>query len=239
VGAIIPIVFLVIIIVVIAGAWKMFTKAEKPGWGVLVPIYNIILMLEIAGRPLWWFILLLIPFVNLIIAIIVNIDIAKKFGKGVGFGIGMVFLGVIFIPILGFGDAQYQGAGAAPSVEWKSDMPDTPERPGSRDRPDRSLKKMRRDRPERRTRTEKADDEDARDTPERPRRFGRFRKERTQPEVIAEWELDPYEVIKVEPRKKVKGKKAVLLGLLVICIIIIAFPDSQAIFIKIGQTSIA
>ena len=109
------IVFLVIAIVVIAGAWKMFTKAGKPGWGVLVPIYNVILMLDIAGRPLWWFILLFIPFVNLIIAIIVNIDIAKKFGKGVGFGLGMVFLGVIFIPILGFGDAQYQGGGPAPA----------------------------------------------------------------------------------------------------------------------------
>jgi VIT1/CCC1 family predicted Fe2+/Mn2+ transporter len=58
-----------------------------------------------------------IPLVNFIIAIILNIDIAKNFGQGVGFGIGLIFLPFIFYPILGFGSAQYQGgASAGPST---------------------------------------------------------------------------------------------------------------------------
>ena len=100
---------LAILIATIAGGWKMFAKAGKPGWGIIVPIYNLILMLEIAGRPIWWIVLLFIPVASLVVGILVNIDIAKKFGKDVGFGIGLTFLGFIFIPILGFGDAEYQG----------------------------------------------------------------------------------------------------------------------------------
>ncbi len=99
---------LAIFIVIIAGVWKTFTKAGMPGWGAIIPIYNIILLLQIAGRPIWWIILLIIPVVNLFVGIIVGIDIAKNFGKGTGFGIGLALLGFIFYPILGFGDAQYQ-----------------------------------------------------------------------------------------------------------------------------------
>jgi hypothetical protein len=102
------IVYLAIIVLVIAGAWKTFEKAGKPGWAAIIPIYNVIVALEIAGRPIWWFILLLIPVVGWIVSIIVGIDIAKKFGKGTGFGVGLALLGFIFIPILGFGDAKYQ-----------------------------------------------------------------------------------------------------------------------------------
>jgi hypothetical protein len=106
-------IYLAIIIFVIAAFWKVFEKAGKPGWAAIVPIYNIIVMLEIIGRPLWWIVLLLIPIVNFVVAIIVYIDLAKSFGKGVGFGIGLLFLGIIFFPILGFGDAQYEGPAAA------------------------------------------------------------------------------------------------------------------------------
>ncbi|MCA9100891.1 MAG: signal peptidase I, partial [Planctomycetales bacterium] len=87
-----------------------FTKAGKPGWGALIPIYNVILLLQIAGRPIWWILLFLIPIVNLVIAVIVAIDIAKHFDKGTGFGLGLAFLGFIFYPILGFGDARYRAA---------------------------------------------------------------------------------------------------------------------------------
>lgn len=106
VGAVIG---LVILAVVIAGLWKTFVKAGKPGWASIVPIYNIVVILQIAGKPLWWIILLIIPFVNFIMIILIFIAFAKSFGKGVGFGLGCAFLGVIFIPILGFGDAQYVG----------------------------------------------------------------------------------------------------------------------------------
>ncbi len=97
-------------LVMIAAMWKVFTKAGKPGWASIIPIYNIIVLLQIAGKPTWWFILLLIPIVNLIIAILMYLALAEKFGKGGGFAMGLVFLGIIFFPILGFGSAQYQGA---------------------------------------------------------------------------------------------------------------------------------
>lgn len=103
-------VYLGIIIVLIASIWKVFVKAGKPGWAAIIPIYNLIVMLEIAGKPVWWFLLFLIPFVNFIIAIMVMIAIAEKFGKGVGFALGLALLGFVFWPILGFGDAQYEGA---------------------------------------------------------------------------------------------------------------------------------
>ena len=110
IGAGMMILYFVVLIFMLIVWWKIFTKAGKPGWGVIIPIYNIILMLEIAGRPGWWFLLMLIPGVNFVISIIVILDFAKAFGKGTGFGLGMLFLGIIFYPILAFGDAQYVGS---------------------------------------------------------------------------------------------------------------------------------
>ncbi len=101
-------VMLAIIVVMIAGIWKVFTKAGEPGWAALVPIYNIIVYLRIAGKPLWWIILFIIPFVNFIIALLVSLGLAKNFGKSTGFGIGLWLLSPIFLLILGFGDARYQ-----------------------------------------------------------------------------------------------------------------------------------
>jgi hypothetical protein len=106
-------IYLAVLAVVIAGFWKVFTKAGKPGWACIVPFYNLIVMLEIVGRPIWWLVLFLIPFVNFVIAIIVSIDMAKAFGKGTGFGIGLAFLPFIFYPILGFGNARYHGPAVA------------------------------------------------------------------------------------------------------------------------------
>lgn len=106
------ILMLVLIVIIIAGYWKMFEKAGEPGWAAIVPIYNVIVLCRMAGKPEWWFLLLFIPIVNMIIGIIVTVALAEKFGKGVGFALGMIFLGFIFIPILGFGSAQYQGRSA-------------------------------------------------------------------------------------------------------------------------------
>ncbi|PZS09220.1 MAG: signal peptidase I [Chloroflexi bacterium] len=105
------IVYAAVIILEIAGLWKVFTKAGEPGWAAIIPIYNTIVLLRIVGRPIWWFILLLIPLVNIIVLIMVMFDLAKAFGKGAGYAIGLILLSFIFIPLLGFGDAQYQGAG--------------------------------------------------------------------------------------------------------------------------------
>jgi Family of unknown function (DUF5684) len=103
---------LLIALLLIVAMWKVFTKAGQPGWASIIPIYNLYIWCKIVGRPWWWILLMLIPFVNFIICIILCIDLAKSFGKGVGFGIGLALLGIIFFPILGFGSAQYQGPSA-------------------------------------------------------------------------------------------------------------------------------
>jgi hypothetical protein len=107
------IVGLLIALLVIVAMWKVFTKAGQPGWASIIPIYNLYVWCKIVGRPWWWILLMLIPVVNFIILIILCIDMAKSFGKGAGFGIGLALLGIIFWPILGFGSAQYQGPAAA------------------------------------------------------------------------------------------------------------------------------
>ncbi|NOK12473.1 signal peptidase I [Corallococcus exercitus] len=107
--------YLVFIGLLLAGMWKTFAKAGEPGWAAIVPIYNIYVWTKIVGRPAWWLVLLLIPCVNFIAYIILGIDMAKSFGKGVGFGVGLglVFTMPIFYALLGFSDAQYQGPSAA------------------------------------------------------------------------------------------------------------------------------
>jgi hypothetical protein len=107
VGAVI-VIYLAVLVVVIAGAWKAFEKAGAPGWAVIVPIYNIYVGVKMAGKEGWWVILAFIPLVNIVVAFIVYIAIAENFGKSAGFGVGLVFLSFIFWPILGFGDAEWQ-----------------------------------------------------------------------------------------------------------------------------------
>jgi hypothetical protein len=101
---------IVIAAVMIAAMWKVFTKAGKPGWAAIVPIYNIIVLLQISGKPTWWIVLFLIPIVSLVFAILTYVGLAERFGKGGGFAVGLIFLSFIFFPILGFGSAQYRGA---------------------------------------------------------------------------------------------------------------------------------
>ena len=100
-------VWLAVVVLMIAGMWKVFVKAGKPGWAAIIPIYNVVVLCEIAGKPAWWVVLFFIPFVNFIVAIILSLAVAKKFGKGAGYGIGLALLSPVFYPMLGFGDAQY------------------------------------------------------------------------------------------------------------------------------------
>jgi hypothetical protein len=107
-------VFVAIGLVTLIGMWKVFAKAGQPGWAVLVPIYNIIVLLRVAGLPWYW---IFAPFVAIIpilgwIAYIVWIvwvhhRISTRFGQGVGFTIGLTLLSPIFFLILGFGSSKY------------------------------------------------------------------------------------------------------------------------------------
>ncbi|HYU07972.1 MAG TPA: DUF5684 domain-containing protein [Gemmatimonadales bacterium] len=114
-GPVFWIVMCALIVLEIAAMWKVFEKAGQPGWAAIVPIYNLIVLIQIAGKPVWWILLYFIPIVSLIIAIIVLHNISVNFGKGVGFTLGLLFLSPIFFPILAWGDAEYRGpAGGSP-----------------------------------------------------------------------------------------------------------------------------
>ena len=96
-------------IVQFAAMWKVFTKAGQPGWAAIIPIYNVYIMIKIGGKPSYWLLFLLIPIVNIVIIIRTFNMISKSFGKDEGFTAGLIFLGFIFWPILGFGPARYLG----------------------------------------------------------------------------------------------------------------------------------
>lgn len=104
--------WLAVVALVVVSMWKLFVKAGKPGWAAIIPFYNMIVLLEIVGRPLWWFVLLLVPFVNIVVAIIVTHDMSKSFGRGLGTTLLLLFLPFIGYPLLGFGDAKYVGPSA-------------------------------------------------------------------------------------------------------------------------------
>ncbi len=107
-GGITLIVNIAIALLMVISIWKVFIKAGQPGWAAIVPIYNMYVLLKIAGKPGWWILLLFVPVVNLVISIIALFGLAENFGKGAGFAIGLLFLPIIFYPILAFGSATYQ-----------------------------------------------------------------------------------------------------------------------------------
>lgn len=104
---IILLIYLAIIILMIASTWVVFDKAGQPGWAAIIPIYNTIIMLKIAGKPIWWIILFFVPIVNVIVMIRMMHSISTNFGRGVGTTLWLIFLSVIFWPILAFGSAEY------------------------------------------------------------------------------------------------------------------------------------
>lgn len=108
-------VWLAIVVILVIGLWKVFTKAGQPGWAAIVPIYNLYILLKIAGRPGWWLLLFFIPLVNIAMAIVLSIDVAKAYGQGPVFGIVLLFLlGGIGYLVLGFGNYRYVGPAPMP-----------------------------------------------------------------------------------------------------------------------------
>jgi len=100
---------LAVVVFIIAAMWKVFEKAGQPGWAAIVPIYNMYILLKIVGKPGWWLLLFLIPLVNYVFIIWTYNMLSKSFGKDEGFTVGLVLLGIVFFPILGFGSAKYLG----------------------------------------------------------------------------------------------------------------------------------
>jgi TPR repeat protein len=108
-------IYLIYAIFMIVVYWKLFRKANRPGWAAIIPIYNVVVYLQIAGLSPWFILLFLAALIPLfgtilmlIFAIYFSIKIAQAFGKGVWFGVGVTFLPFIFITILAFGNAKYQ-----------------------------------------------------------------------------------------------------------------------------------
>jgi hypothetical protein len=103
-------------VVVLIGMWKVFTKAGQPGWAVLIPFYNIIVLLRVAGLPWYWVFAVFLPIIPIlgvlaymVLAVMCLHRISTRFGQGVGFTIGLTLLSPIFFLILGFGSSKYVG----------------------------------------------------------------------------------------------------------------------------------
>lgn len=100
---------LIISLFLIISMWKLFSKSGRPGWAAIIPIYNIIVLLDIAGLEWYYLILMIIPIVNIYAMFKIYIELAHSFGKSTGFGVAMVFFSIICIPIIAFGSAEYEG----------------------------------------------------------------------------------------------------------------------------------
>lgn len=110
--AIMILIYVALMVFIIGAYWKIYTKAGAPGWACLVPFYNFYVLCEFCGVKNWW--LIFIPFANIYIAIVSLGALARSFGKDTSFAVGLFFLGFIFYPILGYGDAQYVGPNGVP-----------------------------------------------------------------------------------------------------------------------------
>jgi hypothetical protein len=102
------IVFLVFVVPTVVGMWKVFEKAGKPGWAAIIPFFNMFVLNEVARKEILWFVLTLIPCINIVALIVICMDVAKNFGKDPLYGIGLALLPFVFFPLLGFSDARYQ-----------------------------------------------------------------------------------------------------------------------------------
>lgn len=151
------ILYFALIIFMIVSLWKVFEKAGQPGWAAIVPVYNLyVLVTGVARLEILWFILCFVPFVNIIAVFKIYIAVAEEFGKGAAFGIGLVFLGFIFFPMLAFGDAKH-------SSQRRGRRGSRGRGYGDYDDED--------DRPRRKRRVEEDEDEDEDDRPRKKRRY--------------------------------------------------------------------
>lgn len=134
------VVMVILFIFMVVAMWILFEKAGQPGWAAIIPIYNILIWIKIAGKEWWWIfgiLIALIPVVGQILAIVWSVliwhGISKNFGKDAGYTVGLVLLPFVFVPILAFGNAVYNPVTGQPtqggSVQEGSPESTTEERP--------------------------------------------------------------------------------------------------------------
>jgi hypothetical protein len=99
---------LAMLAVILVSQWKIFTKAGQEGWKAIIPIYNVYIMSKMLNRPGWFAILMFVPFANIYVVIVLLYSLSKAFGKDIGYTLGLIFLGIVFFPMLAFGDAQFR-----------------------------------------------------------------------------------------------------------------------------------
>ena len=108
--------------ILLISMWTIFVKAGQPGWTALIPIVNVMVLLDVVGRPWWWVLVFgasCVPYlicpaapIALVLGAILCRDLALSFGKGWGYALGLVCLGFVFLPMLAFGDSTYKGPAA-------------------------------------------------------------------------------------------------------------------------------
>lgn len=97
-----------LLVFIFAALWKVYAKAGEPGWAAIIPIYNVLVLAKMAQKPMWWGALTLIPIAGIVFHIWIWNRVVKRFGYSEGFTVGVILLFIIFVPILGFGNAQYR-----------------------------------------------------------------------------------------------------------------------------------
>ena len=128
-GGFFSLLYIAFYVLAFIGLWKMFVKAGHPGWGAIIPFYNLYLLLKVARRPGWWLILFFIPLVNIIIWLVVALDVSRNFGHGAGYGILLWIFPYIMFIVLGWGTDQYRGAQPAMAGGYGSATPPPPPPP--------------------------------------------------------------------------------------------------------------
>lgn len=111
----------------VIATWKMFEKAGKPGWASIVPVYNVVVLLDIIGYK-WYYIFLFllggIPFIGhvalILFSISLSIKLAKSYNQSAGFGIGLLLISMVFVPIIAFSkDIKYVGKSVNGDIDFK------------------------------------------------------------------------------------------------------------------------
>lgn len=119
------IITVIISVIIVVSMWRIFQKADRPGWAAIVPVYNCLVLSDITFGNMWLGIIpvveiftarsdlgalgVIISLTYLVYHCVLSIKLSNVFNKGIGFGIGMIFLPVVFYPILAFGSSSYCG----------------------------------------------------------------------------------------------------------------------------------